>query len=90
MRLTVRDPLKRTWERGIYMGADSTNPEAVKRNRPSAYRRGSGAQECSIAMDRKAAVGLLAAGLGGPLLGAIGHALSPEHAQQAESWPHRR
>jgi len=35
MRLTVRDPLKRTWEKGIYMGADSTNPEAVKRNRPA-------------------------------------------------------
>jgi len=34
MRLTVRDPLKRSWERGIYMGADSTNPEAVKRHRP--------------------------------------------------------
>jgi len=34
MTLTVRDPLKRTWERGVYMGADSTNPEAVKRNRP--------------------------------------------------------
>jgi 2-keto-4-pentenoate hydratase/2-oxohepta-3-ene-1,7-dioic acid hydratase in catechol pathway len=36
MRLSVRDPLKRTWEKGIYMGADSTNPEAVKRNRPPA------------------------------------------------------
>jgi 2-keto-4-pentenoate hydratase/2-oxohepta-3-ene-1,7-dioic acid hydratase in catechol pathway len=36
MRLRVRDPLKRTWEKGIYMGADSTNPEAVKRNRPPA------------------------------------------------------
>ena len=36
-------------------------------------------------MDRKAAVGLLAAGLGGPLLGAIGHALSPEHAHPVES-----
>ena len=35
MRLTVRDPLKRTWEKGVYMGADSTNPEAVKRNRPA-------------------------------------------------------
>jgi len=34
MRLNVRDPLKRTWEKGIYMGADSTNPEAVRRNRP--------------------------------------------------------
>jgi 2-keto-4-pentenoate hydratase/2-oxohepta-3-ene-1,7-dioic acid hydratase in catechol pathway len=34
MALTVRDPLKRTWERGIYMGMDSTNPDAVKRHRP--------------------------------------------------------
>ena len=38
MRLDVRDPLKRTWEKGIYMGADSTNPEAVKRNRPPSVR----------------------------------------------------
>jgi hypothetical protein len=36
MALTVRDPLKRTWERGVYMGANSTNPEAVRRNRPGA------------------------------------------------------
>ena len=36
MRLSVRDPLKRTWEKGIYMGPDSTNPEAVQRNRPGA------------------------------------------------------
>jgi 2-keto-4-pentenoate hydratase/2-oxohepta-3-ene-1,7-dioic acid hydratase in catechol pathway len=36
MRLDVRDPLKRSWEKGIYMGADSTNPEAIKRNRPEA------------------------------------------------------
>jgi hypothetical protein len=36
MTLHVRDPLKRVWERGIYMGADSTNPEAVRRNRPQA------------------------------------------------------
>jgi 2-keto-4-pentenoate hydratase/2-oxohepta-3-ene-1,7-dioic acid hydratase in catechol pathway len=34
MALKVVDPLKRQWERGIYMGADSTNPEAVKRHRP--------------------------------------------------------
>lgn len=34
MALKVRDPLKRSWERGIYMGADSTNPEAVRRHRP--------------------------------------------------------
>jgi len=35
-RLTVKveDPLARSWERGIYMGADSTNHEAVRRNRP--------------------------------------------------------
>ena len=38
MRLDVRDPLKRSWEKGIYMGADSTNPEAVKRNRPQGSR----------------------------------------------------
>jgi len=36
MRLNVVDPLKRSWERGIYMGADSTNPEAVRRHRPQA------------------------------------------------------
>lgn len=34
MSLGVTDPLKRTWERGIYMGVDSTNPEAVRRHRP--------------------------------------------------------
>ena len=34
MQLHVRDPLKRTWERGVYMGADSTNIEAVQRHRP--------------------------------------------------------
>ncbi len=34
MSLNVVDPLKRKWERGVYMGADSTNPEAVKRHRP--------------------------------------------------------
>ncbi len=34
MSLKVADPLKRSWERGIYMGANSTNPEAVKRHRP--------------------------------------------------------
>ena len=34
MSLKVVDPLKRNWERGVYMGADSTNPEAVKRYRP--------------------------------------------------------
>jgi len=34
MTLTVSDPLKRKWERGVYMGEDSTNPDAVKRHRP--------------------------------------------------------
>ncbi len=34
MALKVSDPLKRKWERGVYMGTDSTNPEAVKRHRP--------------------------------------------------------
>jgi len=36
-------------------------------------------------MNRGAAIGLLAAGLGGPLLGAIGHGLSPEHVHHVES-----
>jgi 2-keto-4-pentenoate hydratase/2-oxohepta-3-ene-1,7-dioic acid hydratase in catechol pathway len=34
MTLGVRDPLKRSWERGVYMGEDSTNPDAVRRHRP--------------------------------------------------------
>ena len=34
MALDVVDPLKRSWEKGVYMGADSTNPEAVQRHRP--------------------------------------------------------
>jgi 2-keto-4-pentenoate hydratase/2-oxohepta-3-ene-1,7-dioic acid hydratase in catechol pathway len=34
MSLKVSDPLKRSWERGIYMGVDSTNSDAVKRHRP--------------------------------------------------------
>lgn len=38
MRLDVKDPLKRTWERGVYMGVDSTNPEAVRRHRPQPPR----------------------------------------------------
>jgi ABC-type sugar transport system ATPase subunit len=41
MALTVADPLKRTWERGLYMGADSTNPEAVTRHRPPTRKPGS-------------------------------------------------
>ncbi len=40
MSLKVADPLKRTWERGVYMGANSTNPEAVIRNRPTAPPEG--------------------------------------------------
>jgi 2-keto-4-pentenoate hydratase/2-oxohepta-3-ene-1,7-dioic acid hydratase in catechol pathway len=35
MSLKVADPLKRQWERGIYMGPDSTHPEAVRRHRPA-------------------------------------------------------
>jgi 2-keto-4-pentenoate hydratase/2-oxohepta-3-ene-1,7-dioic acid hydratase in catechol pathway len=38
MALKVADPLKRQWERGIYMGVDSTHPEAVKRYRPQGAR----------------------------------------------------
>ena len=38
MGLNVVDPLKRKWERGVYMGTDSTNVEAVKRNRPAGSR----------------------------------------------------
>lgn len=34
MTLKVSDPLKRKWERGVYMGEDSTNLDAVKRHRP--------------------------------------------------------
>ncbi|MGE4324137.1 MAG: fumarylacetoacetate hydrolase family protein [Sphingobium sp.] len=30
----VRDPLKRTWERGVYMGEGSTHHDAVKRHKP--------------------------------------------------------
>jgi 2-keto-4-pentenoate hydratase/2-oxohepta-3-ene-1,7-dioic acid hydratase in catechol pathway len=30
----VQDPLQRSWERGIYMGQDSTHHEAVRRHRP--------------------------------------------------------
>nr|WP_281379397.1 fumarylacetoacetate hydrolase family protein [Novosphingobium sediminicola] len=35
----VRDPLGRSWERGVYMGEGSTNHEAVRRNRPDAVLR---------------------------------------------------
>lgn len=34
MELSVADPLKRTWERGIYAGVDSTNHDAIRRHRP--------------------------------------------------------
>jgi 2-keto-4-pentenoate hydratase/2-oxohepta-3-ene-1,7-dioic acid hydratase in catechol pathway len=40
MALTVADPLKRTWERGVYMGEDSTHPDAVKRHRPRDWGAG--------------------------------------------------
>ena len=33
MTVRVRDPLKRVWERGVFMGEGSTNPEAVRRRR---------------------------------------------------------
>jgi hypothetical protein len=36
MSLKVRDPLRRKWERGVYMGADSTHPDAVRRHKPKA------------------------------------------------------
>ena len=38
-----RWPLKRTWERGVYMGVDSTNPDAVKRHRPQGGPTATGA-----------------------------------------------
>jgi len=43
MTLKVSDPLKRKWERGVYMGVDSTNPEAVKRHRPQGGPTATGA-----------------------------------------------
>ena len=43
MTLNVRDPLKRKWERGVYMGVDSTNPDAVKRHRPQGGPTATGA-----------------------------------------------
>lgn len=46
MALRVEDPLKRTWERGIYMGEDSTNPDAVRRHHPGKGRAREGAGEC--------------------------------------------
>jgi 2-keto-4-pentenoate hydratase/2-oxohepta-3-ene-1,7-dioic acid hydratase in catechol pathway len=43
MALKVADPLKRSWERGVYMGVDSTNVEAVKRHRPQGGPTATGA-----------------------------------------------
>ena len=43
MRLDVRDPLERTWPRGVYMGEDSTHHAAVKRHRPDVVLRPSDA-----------------------------------------------
>ena len=43
MTLKVSDPLKRKWERGVYMGVDSTNPEAVRRHRPQGGPTATGA-----------------------------------------------
>jgi 2-keto-4-pentenoate hydratase/2-oxohepta-3-ene-1,7-dioic acid hydratase in catechol pathway len=34
LTVNVDDPLERRWERGIYMGVDSVNHEAVRRNKP--------------------------------------------------------
>jgi 2-keto-4-pentenoate hydratase/2-oxohepta-3-ene-1,7-dioic acid hydratase in catechol pathway len=39
MKLTVEDPLKRKWERGVYLGQDSTHHEAVRRYRPQTVLR---------------------------------------------------
>lgn len=36
MELDVVDPLKRSWERGIFMGQGSTHHDAVRRHRPDA------------------------------------------------------
>jgi 2-keto-4-pentenoate hydratase/2-oxohepta-3-ene-1,7-dioic acid hydratase in catechol pathway len=30
LKLSVSDPLKRTWDRGVYLGADSTNPAVIQ------------------------------------------------------------
>ncbi len=43
MSLKVADPLKRKWERGIYMGVNSTNLDAVKRHRPQGGPAATGA-----------------------------------------------
>jgi len=36
MAVNVTDPLKREWERGIYMGENSTHPDAVAAARAKA------------------------------------------------------
>ncbi|WP_313803782.1 fumarylacetoacetate hydrolase family protein [Sphingobium sp.] len=36
----VSDPLKRTWERGVYMGEGSTHHDAVKRHKPETVLHG--------------------------------------------------
>jgi 2-keto-4-pentenoate hydratase/2-oxohepta-3-ene-1,7-dioic acid hydratase in catechol pathway len=35
MALKVVDPLRRKWERGVYLGENSTHPDVVKRHRPT-------------------------------------------------------
>jgi 2-keto-4-pentenoate hydratase/2-oxohepta-3-ene-1,7-dioic acid hydratase in catechol pathway len=35
MVLKVSDPLKRTWDRGVYLGENSTNPAAIRHHRPN-------------------------------------------------------
>lgn len=39
MTVNVTDPLKREWERGVYMGENSTNPEAVAAARAELARQ---------------------------------------------------
>ena len=39
MKLGVVDPLKRSWERGVYQGQDSTHHDAVRRHRPQTILR---------------------------------------------------
>jgi hypothetical protein len=38
--VSVRDPLQRSWERGVYMGHDSTNLTAVERRKRAAQEHG--------------------------------------------------
>ena len=55
MQVKIHDPLKRSWERGVYMGADSTHHGAVKRHRPDAVLRESSASVA--APEAKSALG---------------------------------